>query len=130
MTLSGTGGRNTKLGAEETSTVSENPLFLTASVADGGHAALKHPTNPDSADQSSASSTHLDPPLAHSLPANLLTAANGALTPSGGSGFGGGQGGLGGSNYEGTNYDFFDPQHWMLDGLMDFNYSFVPEMGA
>ncbi|KUI58340.1 Regulatory protein LEU3 [Cytospora mali] len=94
---------------------------------------LKQPTNPDSADQSSASSTHLDPPLttgAHGLPANLLTAANGALTPSGGSGFGPGQGGLNGSNYEATNYDFFDPQHWMLDGLMDFNYSFVPEMGA
>lgn len=111
-----------------------NLSFLpTASVADGGHAALKHPTNPDSADQSSASSTHLDPPLptgTHGLPANLLTAANGALTPSGGSAFGGGQGGLGGSNYEGANYDFFDPQHWMLDGLMDFNYSFVPEMGA
>ncbi|KAJ0122725.1 c6 zinc finger domain-containing protein [Diaporthe amygdali] len=85
-----------------------------------------------SAEHSSASSTHLDPPLstAHGLPASLLAASNGALTPSGGSGFGSGQGGLGGSNYEPTNYDFFDPQHWMLDGLMDFNYSFVPEMGA
>ncbi|KAH8766664.1 hypothetical protein F5883DRAFT_604374 [Diaporthe sp. PMI_573] len=108
------------------------PACPPASVADGGHAALKHPTNPDSAEHSSASSTHLDPPLssAHGLPASLLTASNGALTPSGGSGFGSGQGGLGGSNYEPTNYDFFDPQHWMLDGLMDFNYSFVPEMGA
>jgi hypothetical protein len=27
-----------------------------------------------------------------------------------------------------TNYDFFDPQHWMLDGLLDFNYSFVPPL--
>ena len=22
-----------------------------------------------------------------------------------------------------SNYDFFDPQHWMLDGLLDFNYN-------
>ncbi|PSR75370.1 hypothetical protein BD289DRAFT_379373 [Coniella lustricola] len=99
---------------------------------------LKHPTNPDSADQSSASSTtHLDPPLtaAHGLSASILATANGgALTPSGASGFGGSAqpGPLGGSNYEPTSYDFFDPQHWMLDGLLDFNYgnTFVPEMGA
>ena len=30
-----------------------------------------------------------------------------------------------GLNYE-SNYDFWDPQHWMLDGLIDFNYTFVP----
>ncbi|CAN8100955.1 unnamed protein product [Discula destructiva] len=87
-----------------------------------------------SAEQSSASSTtHLDPPLAHGLPTSLLATANGALTPSGNSGFGGAQAGsIGGSNYE-PNYDFFDPQHWMLDGLLDFNYAgsnFVQEMGA
>lgn len=101
--------------------------------ADGDDAALKHPTNPDSADQSSASSTtHLDPPLTNGLPPSLLATANGALTPSGGQGFGGVQASaLGGSNYETSNYDFFDPQHWMLDGLLDFNYNaFVPEMGA
>jgi hypothetical protein len=28
-------------------------------------------------------------------------------------------------NYD-SNYDFWDPQHWMLDGLLDFNYTFVP----
>lgn len=101
--------------------------------ADGNDIALKQPTNPDSADQSSASSTtHLDPPLTHALPTSLLATANGALTPSGSSGFGNAHAGaLGGSNYEPANYDFFDPQHWMLDGLLDFNYNaFVPEMGA
>ncbi|KAL2199027.1 hypothetical protein P885DRAFT_75440 [Corynascus similis CBS 632.67] len=79
-----------------------------------------------------ASSTHLDSTLAppsHSLPANLgLAASNGAMTPSGGSAMGGGtQGSLMGlSNYD-SNYDFWDPQHWMLDGLIDFNYNtFVP----
>ena len=34
---------------------------------------------------------------------------------------------LGGLNY-GENYDFFDPQNWMLDGLLDFNYSYVPPL--
>lgn len=38
---------------------------------------------------------------------------------------GGGQGSIMGLSYE-TNYDFWDPQHWMLDGLLDFNYTFVP----
>lgn len=38
---------------------------------------------------------------------------------------GNGNGMMGGMNYGDTNYDFFDPQHWMLDGLLDFNYSFV-----
>lgn len=27
-------------------------------------------------------------------------------------------------NYE--SYDVWDPQNWMLDGLLDFNYTFVP----
>ncbi|KAK4251165.1 hypothetical protein C7999DRAFT_28193 [Corynascus novoguineensis] len=79
-----------------------------------------------------ASSTHLDSTLAppsHSLPANLgLAASNGAMTPSGGSAMGGGtQGSLMGLNNYDSNYDFWDPQHWMLDGLIDFNYNtFVP----
>jgi hypothetical protein len=93
--------------------------------------ALKQPTNPDSANESSASSTHLDSTLAppsHSLPANLgLAASNGALTPSGGSAMGGGtQGSLLGMSDYSNNLDFWDPQHWMLDGLLDFNYTFVP----
>ncbi|KAJ9152042.1 N-terminal fungal transcription regulatory domain-containing protein [Pleurostoma richardsiae] len=97
--------------------------------------ALKHPTNPDSANESSASSTHLDTtlmPPSHALPTNMLGASNGALTPSGGSGLAGPQNNSminSNMNYD-TNYDFFDPQHWMLDGLLDFNYTFVPEMGA
>lgn len=99
-------------------------------------AAAKQPTNPDSANESSASSTHLDSTLvaSNSLPASNMLNANGALTP--------GATGItvpavtaaqqnpmmAGMNYGDTNYDFFDPQHWMLDGLLDFNYSFVPPL--
>jgi hypothetical protein len=35
---------------------------------------------------------------------------------------------LGAIGYGDPNYDFFDPQHWMLDGLVDFNYSMVPAL--
>ena len=35
---------------------------------------------------------------------------------------------MSGMNYAETNYDFFDPQNWMLDGLVDFNYTFVPAL--
>ncbi|KAF7556641.1 hypothetical protein G7046_g6238 [Stylonectria norvegica] len=94
---------------------------------------VKQPTNPDSANESSASSTHLDSTLmpSHALqPANLLT-ANGALTP-GATGLSAPSSApnsmMGGINYGDANYDFFDPQHWMLDGLLDFNYTFVPPM--
>ncbi|OTA06732.1 Zn2Cys6 transcriptional regulator [Trichoderma parareesei] len=99
-------------------------------------AALKHPTNPDSANESSAASSQLDSTLmpSHSLPTsnNMLT-ANGVLTP-GAPGLSaapatGTTSMIGNINYGGdTNYDFFDPQHWMLDGLLDFNYSFVPPL--
>ncbi|KAK0731367.1 hypothetical protein B0H67DRAFT_564586 [Lasiosphaeris hirsuta] len=75
-----------------------------------------------------ASSTHLDSTLAppsQALPAVLgLPTSNGALTPSGGS-LGAGQANILGLNYD-TTYDVWDPQHWMLDGLLDFNYTFVP----
>jgi hypothetical protein len=31
---------------------------------------------------------------------------------------------LGMGNFDGNgNYDFWDPQHWMLDGLVDFSYT-------
>lgn len=98
------------------------PFHRSQPFADGEDEALKQPTNIDSAEQSSASSTtHLDPPLSHPVQSSLLTTANGALTPSGNSGFGTAQAGtMGGSNFE-PGYDFFDPQHWMLDGLLDFN---------
>ncbi|KAK3393670.1 hypothetical protein B0H63DRAFT_385973 [Podospora didyma] len=91
--------------------------------------ALKQPTNPDSANESSASSTHLDSTLAppqHGLPAALsMATSNGALTPSGGSALSGAQQTLLGLGYD-SGYDVWDPQHWMLDGLLDFNYTFVP----
>ncbi|KAK4191778.1 hypothetical protein QBC35DRAFT_425380 [Podospora australis] len=100
--------------------------------------ALKQPTNPDSANESSASSTHLDstlapPPPQHGLPLGMAT-SNGALTPSAaGSALGGPgpQAGLLGLGYDNntTTYDVWDPQHWMLDGLLDFNY-FVPPIDA
>ncbi|VBB71681.1 Putative protein of unknown function [Podospora comata] len=99
--------------------------------------ALKQPTHPDSANESSASSTHLDTTLApppHSIPANLgIATSNGALTPSaGGSALGGGGAMLDGLPYGNatTTYDVWDPQHWMLDGLIDFNYTFVPPIDA
>ncbi|CAM1504471.1 Fc.00g020620.m01.CDS01 [Cosmosporella sp. VM-42] len=95
--------------------------------------AVKQPTNPDSANESSASSTHLDSTLmpSHNLqPSNMLN-TNGALTP-GATGLSAQSSApnsmMGGMNYGDTNYDFFDPQHWMLDGLLDFNYSFVPPL--
>ncbi|KAM0197559.1 hypothetical protein ACHAPA_001252 [Fusarium lateritium] len=105
--------------------------------------AAKQPTNPDSANESSASSTHMDTALvsSHALPpSSLLTAnsnhnsnsnSNGALTP-GGTGLSAVSSAhsmMAGVSYgDATNYDFFDPQHWMLDGLLDFNYSFVPPL--
>jgi hypothetical protein len=67
-------------------------------------------------------------PPSHGLPTTLsgLGSSNGALTPSAASGLGG-QNSLLSMNYE--NYDVWDPQHWMLDGLLDFNYTFVPAIG-
>ncbi|KAF4982001.1 hypothetical protein FDECE_17589 [Fusarium decemcellulare] len=96
-------------------------------------AAAKQPTNPDSANESSASSTHMDSTLApsHTLPPTSLLTTNGALTP-GATGLSAASSAqnsmMGGLTYDNTNYDFFDPQHWMLDGLLDFNYSFVPPL--
>jgi hypothetical protein len=96
--------------------------------------ALKQSTNPDSANESSASSTHLDSTLASSTQAlpnafGLTAASNGSLTPSasGVAMANGAQGSILGSgmNYDST-YDLWDPQHWMLDGLLDFNYTFAP----
>ncbi|KAK4444104.1 hypothetical protein QBC34DRAFT_309788 [Podospora aff. communis PSN243] len=88
--------------------------------------ALKQPTNPDSANESSASSTHLDSTLAppsQPLPATLgLGSSNGALTP-GGVSLAASQPNILGLSYE-TGYDVWDPQNWMLDGLLDFNYTF------
>ena len=89
--------------------------------------ALRQPTNPDSANESSASSTHLDTTLApasQTLPTTIgMPPSNGALTPSVPSiGLSGTS--LLGMNYEPNPHDVWDPQHWMLDGLLDFNYTF------
>ncbi|KID89583.1 C6 zinc finger domain protein [Metarhizium guizhouense ARSEF 977] len=93
----------------------------------------KHPTHPDSANESSASSSQLDSTLmpSHPLPPSSLLTANGALTP-GATGLSAAATApstmIAGMPYD-SNYDFFDPQHWMLDGLVDFNYGgFVPPL--
>ncbi|KAI1333544.1 hypothetical protein F5Y15DRAFT_410269 [Xylariaceae sp. FL0016] len=92
---------------------------------------LKQATNPDSANESSASSTHMDSTL---LPQNNMTTANlgplntnnGGLTPTPQHGLNAGANSMIGIGYgSDANYDFFDPQHWMLDGLLDFNYTFA-----
>lgn len=80
-------------------------------------------------------------PPSHGLTASLIEptpapANSGGLTPLGASGLSGNSnnGGtqnsaallttLGGYDANATAYDFFDPQHWMLDNLVDFGYSF------
>ncbi|KAK0734195.1 hypothetical protein B0T26DRAFT_634122 [Lasiosphaeria miniovina] len=74
-----------------------------------------------------ASSTHLDSTLAppsHGIPAALsMATSNGALTPNA---LGGPPASLLSLSYPDNGYDVWDPQHWMLDGLLDFNYTFVP----
>ena len=73
-------------------------------------AAIKNPTNPDSAVESSASSV-ADPSLTAS---NIL---GDTITP-------------GASNNLGEpNYQVFDPLNWLLDGLVDFPYSLSEEQG-
>ena len=49
---------------------------------------------------------------------------NGGLTPTPNHGMNAGTNSMiAGMGYgSDSNYDFFDPQHWMLDGLLDFNY--------
>ena len=95
--------------------------------------ALKQPTNPDSANDSSASSSHLDSTLAPSqgLTSGILN-TNGALTPNAtalSATSSAPNSMIGSLSYGGeTNYDFFDPQNWMLDGLVDFNYSYAPPL--
>ncbi|KAJ3579222.1 hypothetical protein NPX13_g1342 [Xylaria arbuscula] len=90
---------------------------------------LKQATNPDSANESSASSTHMDSTLLaqNSVPTTMGSITNnGGLTPTPQHGLNAGANniiGLGGYGSE-TNYDFFDPQHWVLDGLLDFNYTY------
>ncbi|KAG5985410.1 hypothetical protein E4U55_002331 [Claviceps digitariae] len=98
---------------------------------------MKLATNPESANESSASSTHLDSTLMppHSLATSNMLNANGALTPNAPTGLTTAAAGpnpmMGSLPYGGeANYDFFDPQHWILDGLVDLNYAgtFVPPL--
>lgn len=91
-------------------------------------AAVKNPTNPDSAVESSASSTHLEStlmPPAQQVQNQLLTAA-GALTPNPASSS---NSMLTSGGYGESNYEVFDPLNWMLDGLVDFPYSYSSVQG-
>lgn len=87
---------------------------------------MKNPTNPDSAAESSASSTHLEstlmPPTTQ-LQASLLAAA-GSVTPNSGL-----MGSGSNANFAESNYEVFDPLNWMLDGLVDFPYSYNAVQG-
>ena len=93
---------------------------------------MKH-TNPDSANESSSSSSHLDSTLmpSQNLTSNMLS-QSGGLTPNPATALSATSSApnsmIGGLNYGESSYDFFDPQNWMLDGLLDFNYSYVPPM--
>ncbi|KAL6714160.1 hypothetical protein ACLMJK_008654 [Lecanora helva] len=75
--------------------------------------AVKNPTNPDSAVESSANSV-----ADHSMaPASML---RDTATPPDGS-------------FADANYEVFDPLGWMLDGLVDFPYSMggqMPDLGG
>ncbi|KAJ9294663.1 transcriptional regulator family: Fungal Specific TF [Paecilomyces variotii] len=94
---------------------------------------LKNPTNPDSsADNSATSSTAPgrnsstpavgggDPSLA---PAPSMPSASLGMTPA--------NGGVSGlpSNFMEPNYEVFDPLNWLLDGLVDFPYSYNAVQG-
>lgn len=86
---------------------------------------MKNPTNPDSAAGSSASSTHLDStlmPPANQIQNQLLTAA-GAVTPN--AALSSNSMLTGGVGYGESNYEVFDPLNWMLDGLVEFPYSYT-----
>ncbi|KAI5922116.1 hypothetical protein F4810DRAFT_675561 [Camillea tinctor] len=80
-----------------------------------------------------SSSTHMDSTL---LPQNNLAnlgsiSTNGGLTPTPNHSLNNGGNSMIGIGYgSDANYDFFDPQHWMLDGLLDFNYTFAQPLEA
>ncbi|PHH74292.1 hypothetical protein CDD82_5016 [Ophiocordyceps australis] len=99
----------------------------------------KHPTNPDSANDSSAASSQMDSSLmAPDMPSaannvvnmngTLASANNAAIAPTASAP----NSMIGASMaYSDANYELFDPQNWMLDGLIDFNYNMItPLEGA
>jgi len=90
-------------------------------------AAMKNPTNPDSATESRASSTQLEStlmPSSHGLHAGLQSQLQPNLSNMGGAGTPGIT-----NPYGESNYEVFDPLHWMLDGLVDFPYSYAGVQG-
>lgn len=90
---------------------------------------MKNPTNPDSAAESSASSTHLDSTLmaAPQHLNNQLLSIGGGTTPTPGMPS---HAMLQGGVYSAeSNYEVFDPLNWMLDGLVDFPYSYAAVQG-
>jgi hypothetical protein len=66
-------------------------------------------------------------PAAHQLPNQLLSAA-GAATPNPSLPSASMLSGSLGYNGE-SNYEVFDPLNWMLDGLVDFPYSYAAVQG-
>jgi len=64
-------------------------------------------------------------PPAHQLNTQLLAAA-GAVTPNHGLPSNMLSSGIG---YSESNYEVFDPLNWMLDGLVDFPYSYAAVQG-
>ncbi|OAX80359.1 hypothetical protein ACJ72_05310 [Emergomyces africanus] len=99
---------------------------------------LKNPTNPDSNADSSASSiaplrassstpgvSGADPSLAPVPPSHSTNIGGGGSL--GTSGPGNGMGLPGG--FMEPNYEVFDPLNWMLDGLVDFPYSYNAVQG-
>lgn len=87
---------------------------------------MKNPTNPDSAAESSVSSTHMSDtlmPPSHQLQNNSLI--QGGVTPNHNlpSGM------MTGVGFTENNYEVFDPLNWMLDGLVDFPYSYAAVQG-
>lgn len=89
---------------------------------------LKNPTDPSAITDSSASSVTAgannfaaDPPL---RPSSVVPGMPGMATGMGISGVGSLAIG-----YNEANYEVFDPLNWMLDGLVDFPYSFTGMQG-
>jgi hypothetical protein len=100
-------------------------------------AAVKNPTNPDSSAETLAAHAHSDVVIdsnghhASSLtPGGPPHTLNGVSLLGNGGGFGGGgrsvtPGPL--NTFGESNYEVFDPLNWMLDGFVDWPYSFVGE---
>ena len=75
-------------------------------------------------------------PPSHGLQSSLLGTSNGALTPGTTSMAAVSSAMIGATMSTGygepsTQYDLWDPNHWMLDNLLDFNYNYAqPLEGA